>query len=318
MELRHYTKLSKADLIQRIEKAKIEKNIRILAHNYQRPEVQEVADYLGDSLDLATKAQALNCQSVLLCGVLFMAETAKILNPELRVLIPDLNATCQLADTISIEELHQAKEEHPDAVVVSYVNTSALVKAASDLCCTSANAAHVVNSIPPGREILFVPDRNLGKWVADCTGRHLILWNGFCYVHEYMTEADVETAKTEHPQAKLVVHPECTPRVAHHAHLITSTNGMVHFANEAEELIVGTEIGLIERLKREYPLKKFHPLCASAICATMKLITLDKVCWALENDQYPVELNPEVIAMARSAIEKMIALRGITNPPSKR
>lgn len=308
MDLRFYTKQPRIELVERVEKAKRKKNVKILVHNYQRPEIQLLADYVGDSLDLARKAQELECDSILLCGVLFMAETVKILNPERRVLIPDLNATCQLADTINVEELRQAKREYGNPIVVSYVNTDALIKAESDICCTSANAAKVVKSLPRDRRILFIPDKNLGNWVANSTGRDLLLWDGFCYVHDYMSENDVERARGEHPKAKLVVHPECNQRVLTRADRVASTNGMVKYARETEELIVGTETGLIERLKREYPRKKFYPLCASAICATMKLITLDKVCWAIENDRYQVELDPEVIKRASSAIEKMIQI----------
>lgn len=308
MELRYYTRQPKARLVEKIEENRRKRNIAILAHNYQRPEIQLLADYVGDSLDLARKAQELDSEVILLCGVLFMAETVKILNPERKVLIPDLNATCQLADTISLEELQQAKRKYGDPIVVSYVNTEALIKAESDVCCTSANAVQVVNSIPADRKILFVPDKNLGKWVANLTHRILILWDGFCYVHDYISEADVQNMKAEYPQAKLVVHPECTDEVIRHADIVTSTNGMVEYARETEELIVGTETGLIERLRREYPEKKFYPLCPSAICSTMKLITLDKVCWALENDQCPVELDSEVVERARKAIEKMVEI----------
>lgn len=306
MELRYYTKQPKAHLIERIEKIRREKKTAILAHNYQRPEIQSIADYVGDSLDLARKARELDCESILLCGVLFMAETAKILNPERKILIPDLNATCQLADTISLEELRDAKLKYGNPVVVSYVNTDALIKAESDVCCTSANAAQVVNSIPPDQKILFVPDKNLGKWAADSTGRELILWDGFCYVHDYMSENDVLSAKAEHPQARLIAHPECNHDVIRHADVVASTNGMVEYARQIDELIVGTEMGLIERLRTEYSDRQFFPLCTSAICSTMKLITLDKVCWALENDQYLVELDSEVIERAGKAIERMI------------
>ncbi len=308
MELRYYTKQSKTNLLKKIEKARKKKSIAILAHNYQRPEIQLLADYVGDSLDLAREARNLDCESILLCGVLFMAETVKILNPECNVLIPDLNATCQLADTINPDELRQAKEAYGNPVVVSYVNTDASTKAESDICCTSANAVQVVDSIPPDRKILFTPDRNLGRWVADMTQRKLILWDGFCYVHDYIDVKDARTARAEHPQARLVVHPECNHDVVEQADLVASTNGMVKYARETKELIVGTETGLIERLRREYPDKKFYPLCNSAICSTMKLITLDKVCWALENDQYQVNLDPEVMERASTAIEKMIKI----------
>lgn len=283
------------------------KKLVILAHNYQRSEIQRIADFRGDSLDLARKATEVDAEIIVFCGVVFMAETAKILNPQKKVLIPDSNAGCALADTITSEELKEAKRKYDNPVVVSYINTYASVKAESDLCCTSANAVKVIDSIPKNKKILFTPDRNLGRYVSKASNRELILWDGFCYVHDYLTEGDVEEAKREHPSAKLCCHPECREEVVAHADLVTSTNGMVRYAKEVDELIIGTEIGLGERINIDFG-KKVYPLNTNAVCATMKLITLDKLCWSIENEKYEIRLDDEIISNAREPLEKMLQI----------
>lgn len=307
MELREYTKLSKEVLLSRIEDARRKKKVVILAHNYQRSEIQRIADFRGDSLDLARKATEVDAEIIVFCGVVFMAETAKILNPQKKVLIPDLNAGCALADTITAEELKEAKRRYDNPVVVSYINTYASVKAESDLCCTSANAVKVIDSIPKDKKILFTPDRNLGRYVSKVSNRELILWDGFCYVHDYLTEGDVEEAKREHPFAKLCCHPECKEEVVAHADLVTSTNGMVRYAKEVDELIIGTEIGLGERINIDFG-KKVYPLNTNAVCATMKFITLDKLCWSIENEKYEIRLDDDIISKAKEPLEKMLQI----------
>jgi len=307
MELRGYTKLSKEILLSRIEDVRRKKKLVILAHNYQRSEIQRTADFRGDSLDLARKATEVDAEIIVFCGVVFMAETAKILNPQKKVLIPDSNAGCALADTITAEELKEAKRKYDNPVVVSYINTYASVKAESDICCTSANAVKVIDSIPKNKKILFTPDRNLGRYVSKASNRELILWDGFCYVHDYLTEGDVEEAKREHPSAKLCCHPECREEVVAHADLVASTNGMVRYAKEVDELIIGTETGLGERINIDFG-KKVYPLNTNAICATMKLITLDKLCWSIENEKYEIRLDDDIISKARKPLEKMLQI----------
>ena len=283
------------------------KKLVILAHNYQRSEIQRTADFRGDSLDLARKATEVDAEIIVFCGVVFMAETAKILNPQKKVLIPDSNAGCALADTITVEELKEAKRKYDNPVVVSYINTYASVKAESDICCTSANAVKVIDSIPKNKKILFTPDRNLGRYVSKASNRELILWDGFCYVHDYLTEGDVEEAKREHPSAKLCCHPECREEVVAHADLVASTNGMVRYAKEVDELIIGTETGLGERINIDFG-KKVYPLNTNAICATMKLITLDKLCWSIENEKYEIRLDDDILSNAKEPLEKMLQI----------
>jgi quinolinate synthase len=261
-----------------------EKGAVILAHNYQRPEVQDVADYVGDSLGLSRKAAATKAEMTVFCGVHFMAETAVILAPERPVILPDMEAGCPMADMVDVEGLEALKAEHPGAVVVSYVNTSAAVKAVSDICCTSANAVDIVRSIPADKEIIFTPDRNLGSWAAQRAGRWLIVWPGFCPTHGLIDVEDVELAKVAHPGAKVVVHPECEADVVALADAVESTSGMIRFCREddAREYIIGTELGMLYRLEKDCPGKTFYPLTQLSVCPNMKLITLDKVQRALE------------------------------------
>ena len=233
----------------------------ILAHNYQRPEVQDVADITGDSLGLSRQAAASQAKLIVFCGVHFMAETAAMLAPDRPVILPDLNAGCPMAEMVDAEGLQALKDQHPGAVVVSYVNTTAAVKALSDICCTSANAADVLRSVPAGREIIFTPDKNLGAWAAKKAGREVILWPGFCPTHVWIKVAHVEAARAAHPGAKVVVHPECDPEVSAIADAVESTSGMVRFCREddAKEYLIGTELGMIHRLTKDCPGKTFYP-----------------------------------------------------------
>ena len=284
------------------------KNAVILAHNYQRPEVQDVADILGDSLGLSRQAAATEASMIVFCGVHFMAETAAILAPDRRVIIPEVRAGCPMADMVDVEGLERLKAEHPGAVVVSYVNTTAAVKAISDICCTSANAVRVIQTIPQDREIIFTPDRNLGAWVAGRTGRELILWPGFCPTHDLIEVEDVLAARKAHPGAKVVVHPEAQPQVAAIADAVESTSGMIRFCREdaAEEFIIGTETGMIYRLSREIPHKRFYPATEMAVCPNMKLTTLDKVRDALRDESPQVTVPPDVREKALLAVQRMI------------
>jgi quinolinate synthase len=287
----------------------------ILAHNYQLPEVQEVADYVGDSLGLSRRAAATDAAQIVFCGVHFMAETAAILSPEKTVLIPDPRAGCSLASSITAEQLRAWKAEHPGAVVVSYVNTTAEVKAESDYCCTSGNAQAVIEAVPEDREILFLPDVYLGLWLERVTGRKLRLWMGECHVHAGIRPADVERWQAEAPDAELLVHPECgcasqAMAFANDRTRILSTEGMVQHANASprERFLVATETGILHRLHREAPGKRFEPVNRAAVCVFMKMITLPKVRDALRHRQYEVTVEPELAARARGAIDRMIAL----------
>ena len=297
-------------LIEKIERLKRERNAVILVHNYQVEEVQQVADYLGDSLDLSRQAAADDAELIIFCGVYFMAETAAILSPEKTVLIPDLDAGCPMANMITADGLRNFKSKHPGAVVVAYVNSSAAVKAESDLCCTSANAPAVVSSIPPDQEIIFVPDRFLGDWVMKQTGRQLILYPGYCPVHRILDLADIRRARKFYPHALVMVHPESPPEVIAAADRVLSTSGMVRLAGESErsEFIVGTEVDMTTRLRREYPEKKFYPASDRLICPNMKKISLEKVLWSLEEKRYPVTVPEEIRLRALKAVEAMVSI----------
>ncbi len=301
---------SQAEIVSRINELRRERRALLLAHNYQIDEVQRIADHVGDSLELARiAADDQKAEMIVFCGVLFMAETAAILRPERPVYMPDPNAGCPLADMITVRQLSELKKAHPDAVVVSYVNTSAEIKAHSDLCCTSANATAVVESVPAGREVLFVPDRNLGDWVRGESGReNMIFRNGFCPTHNRILARHVAEARAAHPDALVVVHPECRPEVREVADEVTSTGGMVRFCSESdvEEFIIGTEIGMLHRLRREVPGKRFWPATELADCPNMKLTTLEKILWELEDLEHPVKLPAEILERARRPIERMV------------
>ena len=285
-----------------------ERQAVILAHNYQRPEVQDVADFLGDSLGLSQRAARSSARVIVFCGVDFMAETAAILAPGRKVVIPEPRADCPMAAMVDVDGLLALKAQHPGAAVVSYVNTTAAVKALSDICCTSANAVRIVQSFPADREIIFTPDCNLGSWAAKKTGRELILWPGFCPTHDLITLEDVLKAKLDHPAAKVVVHPECRAEVSAIADAVESTSGMIRFCREdsAEEYLIGTETGMIYRLSKDIPGKRFYPVTESSVCPNMKLTTLDKVLRALRAEAPVVELPEDVRKGALRAVQRMI------------
>jgi quinolinate synthase len=285
-----------------------QKQAVILAHNYQRPEVQDVADITGDSLALSRQAAESTARMIVFCGVHFMAETAYILRPDRPVILPELRAGCPMADMVDVEGLKALRDAHPDAVVVSYVNTSAAVKALSDICCTSANAAQIVASVPVGREIIFTPDRNLGSWAAKKAKREVILWPGFCPTHELVRVEDVEAARAAHPEAKVVVHPECRADVVAVADAVESTSGMIRFCREddAKEYLIGTELGMLYRLQRDCPGKTFYPVTGLTVCPHMKLVTLEKVLDALRCEGPVVTVDPETRAKALAAVQRMV------------
>ena len=286
---------------------KKEKNAVILAHNYQIPEIQDVADYLGDSLGLAQSASKTDADVLVVCGVDFMAETALILNPDKVVVLPDLAATCPMAAMATPEKLKRMMDEHPNAKVVSYVNTSAETKALSDVCCTSANAVSVVKSLPE-KEIIFVPDINLGKYVQRFTSQKIILWPGYCYVHRDIKKGQIMELKKIHPDAEVLVHPECAPEVIDAADFVYSTGGMVKRAKESnsKEFIIGTEEGLCYRLKKENPDKKFYS--TNSICSEMKKITFEKLVRSLETLKPRIKLSDRIIEAARKPIERMMKI----------
>jgi len=293
---------------EEIKKLKEEKNAVILAHVYQRGEVQDMADFVGDSLDLSKKAVSTKADVIVFCGVQFMAETSAILNPEKKVILPDKNAGCGLADMASVEQLKMLKKQYPRATVVSYVNSSAAVKSESDICCTSANAINVVNSLP-ANQILFVPDKNLGSYVAEHTDKNVILWDGYCYVHENITTDQLYLLKEKHPAAEIIVHPECNTPVRHMSDFIGSTSQMSRYVarSHQKEFIVGTEDNFAYRLKKDNPEKGFYPV--NTLCEGMNEITLEKVKLALERMEYKVYISKDVRTKAKIALDKMLAIR---------
>ena len=298
-----------AEIVEKISALKKRRNAVILAHNYQLGEVQDIADFVGDSLDLSQRAAETDAGVIVFCGVRFMAETASILCPEKVVLLPDVNAGCPLADMITAERLRAKKREHPQAVVVCYINSSAEVKAESDICCTSANAVEVVESLD-AREILFIPDQYLGHYVSARTGKKMILWPGFCPTHVRIKPERIKKLKQEYPKAKVVVHPECRPEVIALADEVASTGGMCRYArrDEVREMVVGTEVGIIHRLRKENPGKRFIPISEQAICPDMKLITLEKVLRSLEEMSPEVKVLEEIRLRAKAAVDKMLKI----------
>ncbi len=312
----------------RIRALAAERGAVILAHNYERPEVQDVADFVGDSLGLSREAARTDAPVIVFCGVHFMAETAAILSPEKTVLLPDLAAGCSLADTIDAAQVRAWKAEHPGAVVVAYVNTSAEVKGEADYCCTSGNAVEVVNAIPADREILFLPDMYLGAHVRRVTGRaNIRVWMGECHVHAGIDPENIRRQRALHPEAEFLIHPECgcatsvveavgagdvDPAGVH----ILSTEGMIKRPGESETdtFIVATEVGILHRLRRAYPGKTFHAANERASCAYMKVTTLPKVLGALERMEHRITVAPDVAERARLAIERMVAIGGGATP----
>jgi quinolinate synthase len=307
-------------LATKIEQLKQEQNAVILAHNYQVPDVHDIADFVGDSLGLSRQAAETEAHTIVFCGVHFMAETASIISPDKTVLIPDLNAGCSLADSITANQLRDWKAEHPDAVVVSYINTTAEVKAESDYCCTSSNAVKIVESIPEEQEILFLPDKFLGGYVEMVTGRELNIWQGVCHVHEKIGELNLAEKQKEHPDAEVLIHPECGCSTScmmksamyfdckdGHIH---STSGMLNHAHESdnEEFVVATETGILHRMEKENPDKQFYAANENSVCEFMKMITIDKLYDSLRERQFEVKVPEELIERARLPIERMLSV----------
>jgi quinolinate synthase len=291
---------------------KKERNAVILAHNYQIEAIQRVADYVGDSLGLAYHAEAAKCDAIVFCGVHFMAETAKIINPQTPVYLPDLDAGCSLSDSCPAEKLAAYKDAHPDTYVVAYINCSAAVKALSDVICTSGNATKIVERIPADREILFVPDQNLGQWVSKETGRSMQLWPGSCYAHVLFTQQAIERLKLKFPDAKVVAHPECVETVRDNADVVCSTEKMVHYCrdDEAREFIVITETGMIHRLQSEIPDKTFiagpTDTCACNECRYMKMNTIKKLRDCLRDQSPAIEMPEDIRQKAYAPIKRML------------
>jgi quinolinate synthase len=301
---------AKRETIEEIFRLKKQKKAVFLVHNYQRPEVQDIADFIGDSLELSRKAANTDAEVIVFCGVHFMAETAFLVNPGKTVLLPEIESGCPMADMITVEQLIKKKNEIPGAIVVCYVNSSAAVKAESDICCTSANAVRVVQSLPADREILFIPDQYLGQWVAQKTGREMHLWPGYCPTHMRIMGKKILEEKQKHPGAPALVHPECRPDAKEAADEVLSTGGMIRYVREssAKEFIIGTETGIIHRLKKENPGKTFLPVNSKAVCPNMKKITLEKVLRSLREMQYKVTVPQSIRIKALSTVNKMLAI----------
>ena len=296
------------ELINKILRLKEQRHAVILSHNYQRPEVQDIGDFVGDSLELSRKAAETDAAVIVFCGVHFMAETASILSPGKAVLLPDTESGCPMADMITADALIRKKQEMPGVHVVCYVNSSAAVKAESEICCTSANAVRVVESVGPG-EILFVPDQYLGHWVSTRTNRPMVLWPGFCPTHVKIKPEDITSNKLKYPGSVALVHPECRPEVTAVADHVLSTGGMLKFAGqtEAKILIIATEVGILHRLQKENPGKTFVPATTKALCPNMKKITLEKVLWALEDMQPEIKVPEDIRLRAKIAVDRMLA-----------
>ncbi len=302
--------LEKDDFVDEIKALKKKRDAVILVHNYQLPEVQEIADFYGDSLELSRIAAKTEAKVIVFCGVHFMAETASILCPDKLVIVPDIEAGCPMANMINASQLKALKKEHPQAVTVGYVNTSAEVKAELDVCCTSSNAVAVVNAFKDAKEIIFVPDKYLGDYVAKKTGRKLISWDGFCPTHIKITPEDINREKKFHPKAKVMVHPECLPAVVAMADAVLSTSQMCKFAKDspAQEFIVGTETGIIYRLKQDNPDKEFYAASERAVCPNMKRTTREKVFLALKELRQEVRVSDDIRRRAQKAINRMLEI----------
>ena len=310
--------MTKSELVQRIQQLKAEKNAVILAHYYTLPEVQEIADYLGDSLALSVKARDIDSPIILFAGVNFMAETAKVLSPNKKVLIPVPEAGCSLAESCEASALAELKSKYPDHMVVSYVNTSVGVKALTDVCCTSTNALQVVESIPREKPIIFAPDRNLGSYIQKLTGRdNMVIWDGACTVHEEFSLKKILELKQEHPAAKVVAHPECKAYIIEVADYVGSTAGILEFCgkDEVEEFIVVTEAGILAEMRKRFPEKSFIPAppedstCACNECRYMKMVTLENILACLENESPEVHLDEDVRKAAERSIQNMVAIK---------
>jgi len=310
---------SEINFREAINELREEKNALILSHNYQIPEIQDLADVVGDSLNLSLQALKSDKDLIVFCGVNFMAETASILAPNKKVVIPDLKAGCSLADTINVQQLREWKDKHPNTVVISYINTSAAIKAESDYCCTSSNAVKVVEEIPQNKEILFLPDLFLGAYIENMTGRKMHIWPGECHVHAKLTANEINTMKNELPDADFLVHPECgcvsnilyelsEGNIKNDNTKILSTDGMIKYANQsnAKEFVVATETGILHQLQKQNPEKKFHPVKDDAVCEYMKMITLEKLYRSINEEIYEVKVPEEIAKRAIKPITRMI------------
>ncbi len=307
-------------MIEQINKLRKEKNAVILAHNYQIPEIQDLADFVGDSYGLSKEASKTEADLIVFCGVHFMAETASIISPDKKVIIPDPEAGCSLASSITAEQLRNWKAEFPDAVVVSYVNTTAEIKAESDYCCTSGNAVQVVNAIPADKKILFLPDKFLGRYVAAVTGRDMEIWNGCCHVHEKIGDINFNEMYEKYPGAEFLIHPECgcssscmlkSTMYEDCKNLkIFSTEGMINFVenSDAKDFVIATETGILHRLKKAKPGRNFYPLSENAVCEYMKMITVEKLYNSLLNETVEVKVPEELAAKARIPIQRMLEI----------
>lgn len=303
------------DLFSEIERLKIEKNAIVLAHYYQEPDIQDIADFIGDSLALAQKAQSTTADIIVFAGVHFMAETAKILNPNKKVLLPDLKAGCSLADSAPADAFRNFKEKYPDHIVITYINCSAEIKALSDIICTSSNAEAIIKSLPKEQKIIFAPDKNLGAYLIKKTGRDMVLWNGSCMVHEIFSLEKITKLKMRHPNAKVIAHPECEEAVLQAADFIGSTSALLKYStqNPAMEFIVATESGIIHQMQIESPLKTFIPAppdnsCACNDCPFMKLNTLEKLYLCMEYEEPEIIMEERLIKASKKPIERMLEI----------
>jgi quinolinate synthase len=303
------------DLFSEIERLKIEKNAIVLAHYYQEPDIQDVADFIGDSLALAQKAQSTNADMIVFAGVHFMAETAKILNPTKKVLLPDLNAGCSLADSAPADLFKKFKDRHPDHLVITYINCSAEIKALSDIICTSSNAEAIINSLPKEQKIIFAPDKNLGAYLIKKTGRDMVLWNGSCMVHELFSLQKITKLKMRHPEAKIIAHPECEEAVLKTADFIGSTSALLKYSlqNEATEFIVATESGILHQMQIQAPSKTFIPAppdnsCACNDCPYMKLNTLEKLYSCMKYEKPEIIMDEQLRIASKKPIERMLEI----------
>jgi len=303
------------DLFHEIERLKREKNAILLAHYYQEPDIQDVADYIGDSLGLAQEAEKTKAEIIVFAGVHFMAETAKILNPHKKVLLPDLKAGCSLADSCPPEEFKKFREKYPDHIVISYINCSAGIKALSDIICTSSNAQKIVESLPADQKIIFAPDKNLGAYLVKKTGRDMVLWNGACMVHEIFSLEKITRLKMRHPNAKLIAHPECEEPILKIADFIGSTTGLLKYTqkDDSKEYIVATETGILHQMEKSSPHKTFIPAppennCACNDCPHMKRNTLEKLYLCMEYEQPEITMDKELIIAAKKPIERMLEI----------
>ncbi len=301
------------DLFEEIKKLKREKNAIILAHYYQEPDIQDIADYIGDSLGLSQKAESTNADIIVFAGVHFMAETAKMLNPQKKVLLPDLKAGCSLADSAPAPLFRKFKEKYPDHVVVSYINCTAELKTMTDVCCTSTNAVHIIDSIPEDQPIIFAPDKNLGAYLQRKTGREMVIWNGSCMVHEIFSDEKITKLLQRHPSAKFIAHPECEAHILEKADHIASTTGLLNFTrdDEATEFVVATESGIIHQMQKASPHKTFIPAppdntCACNECPHMRRNTLEKLYLCMKHEQPEIHLDQWVIDEGRACIDRML------------